>query len=50
MDLSALFYVLAALFVVVGLAGVVLPALPGVPLMFAGMLLAAWADGFERIS
>ena len=49
MDLSALFYVLAALLVLVGLAGVVLPALPGVPLMFAGMLLAAWADGFERI-
>lgn len=49
MELSALFYVLAALLVLIGLAGVVLPVLPGVPLMFAGMLLAAWADGFERI-
>ncbi|KAF1688096.1 hypothetical protein B1992_01340 [Pseudoxanthomonas broegbernensis] len=49
MDLSALWYVLAALLILAGLAGVVLPALPGLPLMFGGMLLAAWAGGFERI-
>lgn len=44
-----LLYVLAAVLVLVGLAGIVLPALPGLPLVFAGMLLAAWADGFQRI-
>jgi uncharacterized protein YqgC (DUF456 family) len=49
MDLHALFYVLAAILVVVGLAGIVLPALPGLPLVFAGMLVAAWTDGFERV-
>ncbi|ATD67461.1 hypothetical protein CNR27_08435 [Luteimonas chenhongjianii] len=49
MDLNALFYVLAALLAALGLAGVVLPALPGLPLLFAGMVLAAWADGFERV-
>ena len=49
MELTGLFYVLAALLVLVGLIGVVLPALPGLPLVFAGMLIAAWADGFERI-
>ncbi|MET0328390.1 MAG: DUF456 domain-containing protein [Luteimonas sp.] len=49
MELTGLFYVLAALLVLIGLVGVVLPALPGLPLMFAGMLLAAWADGFERV-
>lgn len=49
MDVQVLFYVLAALLVLLGLAGVVLPALPGLPLVYAGMLLAAWADGFERI-
>lgn len=49
MDLSGLLYVLAALFAVLGLAGVVLPALPGLPLLFGAMLLAAWANGFERI-
>ncbi|MFC3655813.1 DUF456 domain-containing protein [Xanthomonas hyacinthi] len=39
----------AALLVALGLAGVVLPALPGMPLLFAGLLLAAWADGFQRV-
>ena len=37
-----LLYALAAVLVLVGLAGIVLPALPGVSLVFAGMLLAAW--------
>lgn len=44
-----LLYVLAAILVVIGLAGVVLPALPGLPLVFVGMLLAAWAGGFAKI-
>jgi uncharacterized protein YqgC (DUF456 family) len=34
---------------VIGLVGVVLPALPGLPFVFAGMILAAWADGFREI-
>ena len=46
---QSLYYGLAALLVLVGLVGVVLPALPGLPLVFAGMLLAAWAGGFEQI-
>ena len=49
MTTHALLYALAALLVLVGLAGVVLPALPGLPLVFAGMLLAAWAGGFQEI-
>lgn len=49
MDHTTLFYLLAALLVVVGLVGTVLPALPGLPLVYAGMLLAAWADGFQHI-
>lgn len=49
MAMQALSYVVAAIFVLVGLAGVVLPALPGLPLVFTGMLLAAWAGGFEQI-
>jgi uncharacterized protein len=44
-----LLYGLAALLVLVGLAGVLLPALPGLPLVFAGMLVAAWAGGFEEV-
>lgn len=49
MDTQLLWYVIAGLLILVGLAGTILPALPGLPLMFAGMFLAAWADGFERI-
>ena len=50
MDAATLLYALAALLIVVGLAGIVLPALPGLPIVFAGMLLAAWTGDFERIS
>lgn len=44
-----MFHVIAAVLVLLGIAGVALPALPGVPLVFAGLLLSAWADGFERV-
>jgi uncharacterized protein YqgC (DUF456 family) len=40
---------LAALLVIVGLAGLVLPVLPGIVLVFAGLFLAAWAEGFARV-
>ena len=43
-------FVLAVLLVFAGIAGTVLPALPGVPLVFGGLLLAAWADGFQRVT
>lgn len=49
MENITLFYLLAALMVVVGVIGTVLPALPGVPLVFAGLLLAAWADGLDKV-
>jgi uncharacterized protein YqgC (DUF456 family) len=42
-------WLLALALVVVGLAGVVLPALPGVPLLFAGLVVAAWAEGFAYV-
>jgi uncharacterized protein YqgC (DUF456 family) len=37
---------LAVVLVIIGLAKIVLPALPGTVLIFAGLWLAAWADGF----
>jgi len=49
MDGHVLLFVLAGLLILVGLAGILLPLLPGIPLMFAGMLLAAWADGFRHL-
>ena len=39
----------AAILVVAGLAGTLLPAVPGTLLVFAGLFLAAWADGFARV-
>ena len=49
MDIQIVYYVVAVLLVLIGLAGSVLPAIPGLPLMFAGMLLAAWAGSFVQI-
>ena len=47
--MSLVLYTLAALCMLVGLAGTVLPVIPGLPLMFAGMLLAAWTGGFAQV-
>jgi len=49
MSTEILLYALAAALILVGLAGTILPALPGVPLVFAGMLVAAWAGDFSLI-
>jgi len=50
MSTEVLWLVLAAVLVCVGVAGSVLPALPGVPLVFAGLLLAAWAGDFQQVT
>lgn len=42
-------WIVAVAMMAVGLAGTVLPALPGVTLVFGGILLAAWIDHFARI-
>src|SRR3954466_3073518 len=38
-----------ALLVVVGILGTVAPVLPGTPLVFVGLLVAAWAEGFQKV-
>jgi len=48
--MTALLWVVAVALVVVGLVGTVLPAIPGVPLIFIGVLIAAWTEDFQRIS
>jgi uncharacterized protein YqgC (DUF456 family) len=45
----AITYAVAAVLVVAGLAGTILPVLPGVLLVFGGLFLAAWADDFTRV-
>jgi uncharacterized protein YqgC (DUF456 family) len=48
--MTALLWVIAAVMVVIGLVGIVMPALPGHVLILAGLALAAWADGFRHVS
>lgn len=47
---TLLLWLLAVALVLVGIAGAVLPALPGIPLVFAGLWLAAWIDDYVRVS
>jgi len=46
----ALWWTLAVLMALAGVAGTVLPVLPGTLLVLAGLFLGAWIDGFERVS
>lgn len=49
MAMTVLLWVLSVLLIVVGLAGAVLPALPGTVLVLAGIVLGAWIDDFARV-
>ncbi len=42
-------WVFAVILMLAGLAGTVLPGLPGTLLVFAGLFLAAWMDHFSRV-
>ena len=44
-----LLWIIAIGLIAVGVAGTVLPGIPGVMAVFGGMLLAAWIDNFTRI-
>jgi uncharacterized protein YqgC (DUF456 family) len=49
MERDILYWLLAILLVAIGLAGVVLPAIPGAPLLFGGLFLAAWVEDFVYV-
>jgi uncharacterized protein YqgC (DUF456 family) len=49
MDYSIVYWSVAFLLVLAGLLGLILPAIPGTPLIFAGLLLAAWAENFAFV-
>jgi uncharacterized protein YqgC (DUF456 family) len=46
---AVVLWTLAVGLVLVGVAGTVLPGLPGAILVLAGLVLAAWIDGFARV-
>jgi uncharacterized protein len=47
--MDVVWWSLAVLLIVAGIAGAVLPALPGPLLVLAGVALGAWIDGFTRV-
>ena len=46
---TVVLWIVALGLVLVGLAGTVLPGVPGAILVLAGLVLAAWIDGFARV-
>jgi hypothetical protein len=42
-------WTLACILLLAGIAGTILPVLPGVPLVFFGLVVAAWIDDFQRV-
>jgi uncharacterized protein YqgC (DUF456 family) len=47
---ALLLWALACLLVALGIAGLLLPALPGAPLLLAGLVVASWAEGFAYVT
>jgi uncharacterized protein YqgC (DUF456 family) len=47
--MNALWYVIAATFIMAGLVGVMVPALPGIPLIFGGIWLIAGVDQYQHL-
>jgi uncharacterized protein YqgC (DUF456 family) len=47
--MTLLLWAVAVALIAAGVAGTVLPALPGAILVFGGMALAAWSDDFARV-
>ena len=46
---DTLFWILSVALIILGLAGTVLPALPGTLFVLAGIVLGAWIDDFPRV-
>ena len=47
--MTTLLWILCVLLIAVGIAGTVLPAIPGVLFVWLGILLGGWIDGFSRV-
>jgi uncharacterized protein YqgC (DUF456 family) len=46
MHFQIILWLLAIILVIAGMAGLLFPVLPGAPLLYAGLLAAAWAENF----
>lgn len=47
--MTAILWIAAIALIAIGVAGTILPAIPGAILVFGGIALAAWIDDFARI-
>jgi uncharacterized protein YqgC (DUF456 family) len=47
--MNTLFYVIAATLIALGLVGAIVPALPGIPLIFGGIWLIAGVDRYRHL-
>jgi uncharacterized protein YqgC (DUF456 family) len=47
--MNSIIFLLAIIFVLVGIVGTVIPAIPGTSFVFLGLLLVAWADNFAHV-
>jgi len=49
LDQSLILWIIGAILTVTGLSGLLLPIVPGAPLLFLGLLFGAWAEDFNYI-
>jgi len=46
MYIDIILWILAIILVIGGMVGLVFPALPGAPVLYAGLFVAAWTEDF----
>jgi uncharacterized protein YqgC (DUF456 family) len=47
--MDAMWWILSLALIFLGIAGIILPLLPATPLIFAGMYVIAWQQGFQTV-
>lgn len=48
-DQTMMLWIIAVILTVTGMSGLLLPVIPGAPLLFLGLLFGAWAEGFRYV-
>ena len=48
-DQTLILWLAGAILTVIGLSGLLLPVVPGAPVLFLGLLLGAWAEEFQYV-
>jgi len=48
-DQSMILWIFGAILTITGLSGLLLPVVPGAPVLFLGLLLGAWAEDFQYV-